>query len=59
MKKASKRVDAAIRKLLVEDGCIEEIIETHETPDYVQVHGKIGGDYVTFRVYDDGRIYEK
>lgn len=59
MRKTSDRVKAACRKLLLEDECIEEIIEIHETPDFVQVHGKIGGDYVTFRVYDDGRIYEK
>lgn len=58
MRKTSGRVKAACKKLLQEDD-IEEIIETHETPDYVQIHGKIGGDYVTFRVYDDGHIYEK
>lgn len=58
MRKTSDRIKAACMKLLQEDG-IEEIIETHETPDYVQVHGKTGGDYVTFRVYNDGRIYEK
>lgn len=59
MKKQGERAKTAIRKLLIDEECLEEIIEVHETPDYVQVHGKIGGDYVTYRVFSDGNIYEK
>lgn len=54
-----ERVKKACRRLLIEEECLEEIIETYETPDYVQIHGKTGGDYLTFRVYDNGTIGEK
>jgi hypothetical protein len=59
MKKRSERANKACRQLLLDDECIEEIIEVQEAPDFVQIHGKIGGDYVIFRVYDDGKVYEK
>ena len=35
------------------------VIEEFKTPDFLEIHGKIGGDYTTFRVYKDGSVYEK
>lgn len=32
---------------------VEIIYETFETPDFVEVHGSIGGDVVCYRVYFD------
>ena len=29
------------------------------TPDFVEIVGRVGGDIVTYRVYDDGSVYEK
>lgn len=35
------------------------VIKEFTTPDFLEIHGKIGGDYATFRVYKDGSVYEK
>ena len=34
-------------------------MECSETPDFVEVAGRVGGDVVTYRVYDDGTMYER
>ena len=28
-------------------------------PDFVEVTGKMGGDVMTYRIYDDGSVYER
>lgn len=38
---------------------LEYIIDYHETPDFIEVIGNTGGDVITYRVYDDGAVYEK
>lgn len=38
---------------------LDYILETVSTPDFVEVVGRVGGDTVTYRVYDDGSVYEK
>ena len=38
---------------------LDYVMEVHETPDYVEVIGKTGGDVLTFRVMDDGTVYER
>ena len=35
------------------------VMDTIVTPDFVEVTGKMGGDCITFRVYNDGTIYER
>lgn len=35
------------------------ILETIPTPDFVEVVGRVGGDTITYRVYNDGSVYEK
>ena len=38
---------------------LDYVLETYSTPDYVEVLGVMGGDPVKYRIYDDGRIYER
>ena len=38
---------------------LDYILETFPTPDFVEIVGRVGGDTVTYRVYNDGSIYEK
>lgn len=38
---------------------LDYILETIPTPDFVEIVGRMGGDTVTYRVYDDGSIYER
>lgn len=55
-----KKTDPRIKK--AEDKALESmdyILETHATPDYVQVVGNMGGDTITLRIYNNGDIYEK
>lgn len=56
--KNSKRIEYAER-VLFDNTPIDYIIETVETPDYVQFVGNAGGDYLTYRVFDNGSIYAK
>lgn len=39
--------------------CLDYILKTIPTPDFVEIVGRVGGDVVTYRVYDDGSVYEK
>lgn len=38
---------------------LDYILETIPTPDFVEIVGHVGGDVVTYRVYNDGSVYEK
>ena len=38
---------------------VEYLLETTEAPDFVECVGEIGGDTVTYRVYNDGSVYER
>ena len=38
---------------------LDYIMDYHTAPDFVEVTGKMGGDVITYRIYDDGYIYEK
>ena len=38
---------------------LDYILETIPAPDFVEIVGRVGGDTVTYRVYDDGSMYEK
>lgn len=52
------REDRAQELLLNERG-VDYIMECDSTPDFVQCVCSIGGDVVTFRVYDNGTITQK
>ena len=38
---------------------LELIYREIKTPDFVEIHGEIGGDVLCYRVYNDGSVYEK
>ena len=50
-----ERIDRAQDRALE---CLEYILEVTPVPDFVEVVGCMGGDTVTYRVYDDGSVYE-
>jgi len=50
--RVSKAQDRALERL-------DYILETIPTPDFVEIVGRMGGDTVTYRVYDDGSMYER
>ena len=51
-KKIKKAQDKAIEDM-------DYILDVFPEPDFVEVVGRIGGDTVTYRVYDDGSVYER
>lgn len=51
-----ERVKKAENRVLEE---LDYILETIPTPDFVEIVGRMGGDTVTYRVYDDGSMYER
>ena len=56
----AKNEKGRVRK--AEDKALESldyILETIPTPDFVEIVGRVGGDTVTYRVYDDGSMYER
>ena len=56
----AKNTTERVRK--AEDKALESldyILETIPTPDFVEIVGRVGGDTVTYRVYDDGSMYER
>jgi hypothetical protein len=38
---------------------LDYVIDYRATPDFVEVTGYMGGDVITYRIYDDGRMYER
>ena len=38
---------------------LDYILETVSALDFVEIVGRVGGDTVTYRVYNDGSVYEK
>ena len=53
---AKKRINKA-QDIALED--MDYILDVFPAPDFVEVVGRMGGDTVTYRVYDDGSVYEK
>lgn len=37
---------------------LDYILEAVPTPDFVEIVGRVGGDTITYRVYNDGSAYE-
>jgi len=56
MKKDKSRVDKALELALEH---LEYVIDHRTAPDFVEVTGRMGGDTITYRIYDDGSIYER
>lgn len=40
-------------------GHLDYILGTIPTPDFVEIVGLAGGDTITYRVHNDGSVYEK
>ena len=38
---------------------LDYIIDHRAAPDFVEVTGRMGGDVVTYRIYNDGSMYER
>lgn len=38
---------------------LDYILETVPAQDFVEIVGRIGGDTVTYRIYDNGDVYER
>ena len=53
---AKKRINKA-QDIALED--MDYILDVFPAPDFVEVVGRMGGDTVTYRVYDDGSVYER
>lgn len=51
-----RRIDKAQDRALQR---LDYILETISAPDFVEITGRVGGDTVTYRVYDDGSMYER
>ena len=56
MVKSKERVNRAQDRALES---LDYVMDCYETPDFVEVTGRMGGDVIAYRVFDDGRIYEK
>lgn len=54
MEAKNERTDRAQEKALE---YLDYIMECYEALDFVEVTGRVGGDVVTYRIYDDGRMY--
>ena len=52
----TKRIEKARNKALES---LDYIIETIPGLNFVEIIGRVGGDTVTYRVYDDGSVYER
>lgn len=66
LEKAEKTSKAKESSLSAQDEGIREVEDRleiiygrHNTPDFVEIKGEIGGDLLCYRVYKDGSIYEK
>ena len=55
-KDITERVRQAQDKVLEH---LDYILEIVPTPDFVESVGRVGGDVVTYRVYEDGSVYGK
>lgn len=55
-KDMTERVRKAQNKALEH---LDYLLGTIPTSDFVEIVGRVGGDVVTNRVYDDGSVYEK
>ena len=58
--KMLRRNEARVKKAM--DIALEQldyIMDYEVTTDFVEIVGKMGGDVITYRIYDDGTVYER
>ena len=56
MMSSNERVDKA-QDIVLER--LDYVMSYYAAPDFVEVTGSIGGDVVTYRVYDNGTVTER
>lgn len=56
MEKNTGRVNRAQERALER---LDYIMDCYEALDFVEVTGRVGGDVVTYLIYDDGTLYER
>ena len=59
MSLTNKEKISKAQDIVLAQTCVEFIEDYRCTPDFVEVIGNAGGDVLTFRVYNDGSIYER
>lgn len=58
MKVNNERVSKAM-EILFEETAAEHIVDTYEGSDFVEFICTAGGDVMKYRVYNNGKIYER
>ena len=56
MVRSKERVNKAQDRALEN---LDYVMDCYEATDFVEVTGRMGGDVITYRVFDDDRMYEK
>lgn len=51
--------DDAVKKIVYERTPIDTILDIYTDSEFSEVVGRAGGDTLTYRIYPDGRIYER
>ena len=47
------------KKILFNQTPADRIIDSYETKDFWEFDVRAGGDVLTYRIYDDGEVYER
>ena len=50
--RVKRAMDIALERL-------DYIIDYEATTDFIEIVGKMGDDVITYRIYDDGSVYER
>lgn len=48
-----------LKRMVYSQTPMDTIVSTYDLPNGIEVHGYAGGDSMTYRFYDDGRVVEK
>ena len=50
--RVKRALDIALERL-------DYIMDYYTASDFVEIIGKMGGDVIAYRIYDDGSVYER
>lgn len=59
--KGEADMDEKVRVQKAEEKALERldyILDHYSSSDFVEIVGRVGGDTVAYRIYNDGRMYE-
>lgn len=54
--RTNKRVEDAKRRFME---CYDYILDVYDAGDFVEIVGRVGGDTVTLRYYNNGDVFER